>query len=711
MKKSVPFVAQNQRTDCGLACIAMILRFYKSYFSLNDLYELLEPGRDGVGLKQINQLLNKLNLDTKIYKIPTEKINLIPTPAILYWSKSHFVILERINKGSIFIIDPGYGKRKMTYKEFSENFSNFALYACPNKNFEKKSRNKNLLNGLDFLFANKWIFMKITLYALISYFLTIGIPIIIQTVIDCISKQSIDNNLINQYFLSLSLVFLVLNITNYFQDKNLCLLRISINTSLSHKTFFRLLNLPYKFFDNRNKSSILYTLNCIGWVKDIFADVIVQGIINIGSLIFILFYIRKNSVVLLLISLILISLDVVTVIAFSKFSLEKNLELLIEENKVQSAQNECINSMFDIKMSALEYYFKKDWEDKFNSYMNKNFLLERTNNKIKFLFSFLQGLSPCILLYVGILLMLSNKGLSLGTVIAIYSMSSSLFGTVSSLVNSFFKCQNLKLMLERLSDINQQPLEHNEHLPKLSIKGNVEFKNVSFSYTKNSELILKNLNFKICAGQKIGIVGKSGAGKSTLAKMIAGIYQPNTGVILFDDINFEYVDKNYIRKQMGIVSQESQLFNKSIYENIAMGKEHVNIDRVKEICKLVQIQDDIEKTPMGYNTFISEYGQNLSGGQCQRIVLARSIINKPRILILDEATSSLDSLNEKRISDLISETGCTRIVIAHRLSTIEDADFIIVLDKGKIIAQGSHRFLMKTCRLYYDMYKENNCFC
>lgn len=141
-KKSVPFVAQNQRTDCGLACVAMILRFYGSYFSLNDLSDLLEPGRDGIGLKQINQLLNKLDLNTKIYKIPTEKIRLIPTPAILYWSKSHFVVLERINENLVFIIDPGYGKLKMTYKEFSENFSNFALYACPNKNFKKNLETK-----------------------------------------------------------------------------------------------------------------------------------------------------------------------------------------------------------------------------------------------------------------------------------------------------------------------------------------------------------------------------------------------------------------------------------------------------------------------------------------------------------------------------------------------------------------------------------------
>lgn len=503
---------------------------------------------------------------------------------------------------------------------------------------------------------------------------------------------------------------MILNIANYFQDKNLCILRISINKSLSRQAFFKLLNLPYKFFDNRNKSNILYTLNCINWIKDIFADVIVQGAINIGSLAFILFYIGKNSKMLLLISFVLISLDIVIVIAFSKFTLEKNLELLIEENKVQSIQNECVNSIFDIKMSALEYYFKKDWENKFNDFMHKNFLLERTNNKIKFLFSFLQGLSPCILFYVGILLMINNKKLSLGTIIAIYSMSSSLFGTVSSLVNSFFKCQNLKLMLERLADISQQPLEHNNNLPRLNINGNIEFKNVSFSYTKNSKTILKDLNFKIRSGQKVGIVGKSGAGKSTLAKMIAGLYQPNSGTILFDDVNFDYVDKNYIRKQMGIVSQESHLFNKTIYDNIVMGKKHVNIDEVKKVCKLVQMKDDIEKSPMGYNTFISEYGQNLSGGQCQRIILARSIINNPKILILDEATSSLDTLNEKRISNLISETGCTRIVIAHRLSTLVDADFIMVLDEGRIVAQGSHEFLMKECQLYHDIYNENKCF-
>jgi ABC-type bacteriocin/lantibiotic exporter with double-glycine peptidase domain len=215
-------------------------------------------------------------------------------------------------------------------------------------------------------------------------------------------------------------------------------------------------------------------------------------------------------------------------------------------------------------------------------------------------------------------------------------------------------------------------------------------------------------NLNIEPGLKVAVVGKSGSGKSTLAKLLAGLYEPTSGKIFFDDIESTKLQKSHIRKQMGIVPQDMFLFNKTILDNITLEDKNIDIDRVKEVCKLVQIDEEIESMPMSYNTILTELGQNLSGGQRQRIILARALIANPKILIFDEATSCLDNINESTISELLSKIGCTRIIIAHRLSTIIDSDHIIVMENGKIVAQGTHEFLLKNSEEYKKLYITGN---
>ena len=206
-------------------------------------------------------------------------------------------------------------------------------------------------------------------------------------------------------------------------------------------------------------------------------------------------------------------------------------------------------------------------------------------------------------------------------------------------------------------------------------------------------------------GQKVAIVGSSGSGKSTLSKILLGLYEPTSGEILYDGINFKELNKQNVRRQLGVVPQDISLFNKSIYENIKMNKPDVTLEDVKKAAQIAQIADEIEAMPMGYYTLVSDMGLNLSGGQRQRIALARAILNNPQIIILDEATSSLDSVNEKKVSNYFKDIGCTRIVIAHRLSTIIDSDVIYVMDKGKIIESGTHKELMILNGSYANLYR------
>ena len=231
--------------------------------------------------------------------------------------------------------------------------------------------------------------------------------------------------------------------------------------------------------------------------------------------------------------------------------------------------------------------------------------------------------------------------------------------------------------------------------------------NISFRYNPNAPYVLKNISLEIKQGQKIAFVGQSGSGKSTLMKLILGLYKPTSGSLYYNDVNISDIAHESIRKQCGMVPQDNTLFNKSILENITMGREDISMEQVIESCKIAEILDEINEMPMGFNTIISDMGMNISGGQRQRIVLARAIVNRPSLLIFDEATSSLDSVNERKIYNNIYSKDCTRIIIAHRLTTIADADYIYVLSDGNVVEQGTHEELFTMNGEYSRLYQNS----
>ncbi|MEI4311773.1 peptidase domain-containing ABC transporter, partial [Streptococcus suis] len=280
-----------------------------------------------------------------------------------------------------------------------------------------------------------------------------------------------------------------------------------------------------------------------------------------------------------------------------------------------------------------------------------------------------------------------------------FSKTNNIFETVVSFYNS-------KTFLARIVEILEEDMEENGQL-KFDLKGDIELRNVSFSYTKDSKKVLENISLEIKQGEQVAIVGSSGSGKSTLSKLLIGLYPASSGKILFDNIDYDEFEKKYLRQQIGIVPQDMTLFNKTILENI-IGDNIISQEEVEEICKLVNIHDEIQNMPMGYHTIVSEMGLNLSGGQRQRIILARALVKKPRIMLLDEATSYLDNVNEKQIMRKFKEQNITIILIAHRLSTIIDSDQIFVMDNGKISERGTHRELLNNRDgLYSQLYQMN----
>jgi len=703
MRKKVPYITQTQKTECGLCCVCMINRFYKNYITMEELRRKLEIGRDGSSFQQLVELLKGYNFTVKSYRIPADELKQITLPAILFWNNNHFVVLEAIQKRKYIIVDPAVGRIKVDVNEFEKKYTGYAVSPYPNENFYgTHKRTYSIKYILPYIFQHKRLYIAIVGISLLVYLFTLALPILIQKVVDSILTL----NKLRDYrtFFSVILVLSIMYcLTNYGKNVLLIKLRSNLDRSLNTNIFSHLLKLPYKFFSVRSSGDIIYTLNSTLNIREMFANRFISAVIDMGMAIAIVIYIFSLSKIIGIAAIILFAINIIVVAITRPVLSDSSRSIITSQSSAQGIQMETVYGMLGVKMSAIEDDILYSWKNAYENYYQKYVENEKVSNYILSINSFLLFLSPTILLLVGIML-INNGLLSVGGLIAIYSLGNTFFTMSSSVTDLWTGFINSNIIFDRLADIIMNEEERVLNKENDVIHGKISLKNVSFSYTKNSEHVLKNIDLEIAKGMKVAIVGKSGSGKSTLAKLLVGLFEPTEGKIFFDNIDFNNMNKKTVRKQIGIVPQDITLFNKSIYENIVMNRSNLNVDDVKKACNIAHIAEEIEAMPMQYYTEISEMGLNLSGGQRQRIALARAIIGNPKILLLDEATSSLDNINERNVSEKIREMGTTQIIIAHRLSTIIDADMIIVVEDGRIVEKGTHDELIRKKGKYCDLY-------
>lgn len=702
-KRRVPYVEQVQATECGLCAVAMILRYHKSYETLHDLRTSVDTGRDGSSLRQLKLLLEEHQFKVHIYEASSNGLNQITLPAIIFWEKEHFVVLESIQKQAYTIIDPAVGRRVIKTDQFQAAFSNFVLTAKPKPSFEPKARSENPWKTIisDSL-INKKLVGQVIVFALLSYLVTLGLPIIVQHIIDTLA--TFNSQLIIQLVCLMMVLFGIYGFALYMRGQKLIALQQVIDRSLMGGTFSHLLKLPYNFYEVRTSGDLLFRMNTLTVIKELLSEDIITGIIDLGGVLFVAAYMFYLSPVLAGVALLVFILNGIFIIMTRPRVLELNQSEIAESSKLQTIQVESIYSILGVKLAALEEHVRRNWYAQFKRVLGSYQKRATFSNLFTTVTSLVQVGAPFLVLIVGII-QYQQAALTLGEVIAFNSISAIFFSLSTAIFNTYNKYLVASSFLERLQDIREAKAEvSNSTGVQPQLEGDVTLRNVSFSYSKNSQRVLKDINLKIKHGEKIAIVGSSGSGKSTLAKLALGLYTPTRGEIQYDGISMLTLNKQNLRKQMGIVPQDINLFNKSILENIRMNQENISLKDVQTAAKLAQIHEEIEAMPMGYHTLVSEMGLNLSGGQRQRIALARALINKPRVIVLDEATSSLDAVNEQRVAQYLSNIGATRIIIAHRLSTIIDADKIYVMREGRIVEEGKHEELFQRKGYYYQLY-------
>ncbi|HEY9876438.1 MAG TPA: peptidase domain-containing ABC transporter, partial [Candidatus Obscuribacterales bacterium] len=472
-----------------------------------------------------------------------------------------------------------------------------------------------------------------------------------------------------------------------------------------------LFRLPLRYFERRPVGELATRINELEnnrqFLTGTALTVVLDAIFSIIYIVVMVFY----SWLLTLVALATLPLFILLTIVVSPV-VRRQLRSKAERNaETQSYLVEVLSGIQTVKAQNIELRSRWQWQERYARYVSAGFTTAITSTTAGSISNFLNKLSGLLLLWVGAYLVL-DQTLTLGELIAFRIIAGYTTSPLLRLVQIWQNFQETALSLERLSDIIDAPQEVDEtnssNIPMPAIQGAVKYENISFSYATNGPLQLNNINLEFPQGIFVGIVGQSGSGKSTLLKLLSRLYEPNSGRILIDDYDISKVELHSLRRQIGMVLQDTLLFNGTVQENIALTNPDATAEQIIEAAKIAVAHEFIMSLPNGYNTKVGERGSALSGGQRQRIAIARTVLQNPRLLILDEATSSLDYDSERQVSLNLAEAfrGRTVFFITHRLSTIKNADVILMMDKGSVVEQGIHPQLMAMKGRYYALYQQ-----
>lgn len=700
----VPVRLQLSALECGAACLAMILSYFDRPTQVAECRNLMGIGRDGATAETIARAARTFGLRVKAYAIEDlAEFRYVPLPAIAHWNFEHFVVIERWSPQQMEIIDPGGGRRRLTPIQFEAAFTGVVLTFEPGVHFDRQSTRGQFswhTYFLSYFFQTPGILLQILGTSFLLQILGLALPILTQVLVDRILPAQ---NLGMMPILGIGMTILVLAqvVTHYLRATLLIFLQARLDSQLMLSFFEHLLTLPFRFFEQRTTGDLLMRLSSNTMIRETLTSqtlsIILDGAFVLGYLMLLLTQATYFGLTVLGIGILQVSILLVTTDRMHDLMQQD----LWAQADSQSYLVEVLKGIETIKASGAEDRTLDHWSNLFFKQLNVSLKRNHLTAIVDTTMLFLRIFSPLLLLWLGTLFVLDDT-MTLGSMLAFNAIAIAVLTPLSSLVANGQRLQLVGAHLERLTDVLEADPEQNVCLvqaaPKLT--GQIEIQQLNFRYDPNAPWVLQNISLKIASGQKIALVGRSGSGKSTLAKLLLGLYLPTEGEIRYDNLPLQTLNWRTLRSQFGVVLQEASIFSGSVRQNITLNHPQLSLERVIQAAKLADIHDDIIRLPMGYETRIAEGGSGLSGGQLQRLAIARALVHQPAILVLDEATSHLDVQTEHQVQQNLSNLSCTRIAIAHRLSTVQNADCILVLDAGRIVERGTHATLLAQQGMY-----------
>jgi len=700
-RKRVPVVRQLAATDCGAASLAMVLAYYGKIIPIEDIRIVLGIGRNGSNAEAILLAGRAYGLRSRGVRAEIEALDDLPAGAVLHWEFRHFVVFERLLHNKVYIVDPAVGRRVIPLEHFRKSFTGVALIFEPTESFEPGGKKPKRIGGLlQQVLERKDLLGQIVSTSLLVQILSAALPLFIGILIDRVVPRK-DYSLLLILTLGFCLFQAFSLIAAFLRTHLFIHLRAQLEARFTFRFLDHLVNLPYSYFQQHTSGDLMVRLDSNSNIREILTTTTLSAVMD-GAM---------ASIYMAFLLLASFRLSVfVLIMAASRFLAlvwlrwrQKQLlsESINNASQSSTAQIELLSGMETLKAMGLEQRAAENWSNVFVDGLNISIKRGRLDAVYSTLLGLLGGISTLGLIFYGTYLVLEAR-LTLGEMMAFSALATGFLTPLTNLVTSALQLQILEVYLERLNDVMETPPEQgNGPVHAVApLTGNLVLENVSFRYNVQDPLVVRDISFEVAPGMRIALVGRTGSGKSTLARLLAGLYQPVQGRILFDGKDLKNLNLRSVRRQLGIVTQETQLFGGSIRHNIALSNPQMGLERVILAAKLAEVHDEIEAMSLGYETPLIDRGLSLSGGQRQRLAIARALAANPRILILDEATSQLDTVTEWHINENLAALRCTRVVIAHRLSTIRSADLILVLDSGVIVEQGTHDYLLATRGVY-----------
>jgi ATP-binding cassette subfamily B protein RaxB len=685
--KRLPVILQTEAAECGLASIAMVAAYYGYKTDLTSLRQEHEISLKGANLEELMQIADKLKLSTRALRLDLEHLSQLKTPCILHWDMNHFVVLKKVTKKSIEIHDPGLGERKYTMEEFSKHFTGVALELSPTEEFKSEDSRVNLKLS-DFwskVTGLKSTLGKVFVLSLLLQAFAIASPYYMQLVVDEVIL-SYDQNLLAILAIGFGLLMAIEMVTGAVRSVLLLHFGNLMSIQLGANLFHHLVRLPLQYFEKRHIGDVVSRFGSLQQVKELLTkgviEAVIDGVMAIATLIMIFLYSPKLSVIVL----IAIAIYAVFRIAMYRPLRQMSEEVIVNQAKEQSNFMETVRGIQTIKLFGREVQRQSVWHNKYADSLNSGIRVGHLNIGYEAFNKVIFGLENVLVIYFAAMLVMEGD-LTVGMLFAFMAYKRQFVEKMASLIEKIIEFKMLSLHFNRLADISLTEKEQDIQgkMSGKKISGDIQLKDINYRYNKKEAPVFKKLNLSIKAGESVAIIGPSGCGKTTLAKLMLGLFEPDEGKIEVDGVDIRQLGLGQYRTQIAAVMQDDQLLSGSIADNISFFDPELDMQQVEWAAKIAAIDNDILQMTMGYNTLVGDMGAALSGGQIQRLLLARALYRKPKILFMDEATSNLDTKLEFSVNEAVKNLDVTRIIIAHRPETIASADRVIELRYGEAI--------------------------
>lgn len=695
MGKRIPYVQQLEISDCGAACLAMSLGYHGRSVDSDELRKATQTSRGGVDAVSIVQAARAYGMEVRGVKVELDALKYLERGSILHWEFNHFVVLDRVTKRGVEILDPAIGRIRVPMGRFSKSFTGVAITLRPGENFVRSSKgSRGAWRYLIPMMRKSKLLAKVGATSFMIQLFALAAPILTGAIVDRVVPAG-DRSLLLAISTGLAAMVLFYLLSTFVRSHLLLAMRAHLDLTLSTNFVSHLMKLPYAFFLQRTAGDLMTRMNSNATVREILTTGAISTLLDGTMVSAYLLLIFAQSIPIGVVVLLLAALQL-TILLFAHKPIQRLMaEVLLAQARAQGHLAQLINGVETLKSVGAESRAVAQWSDLFIREVNALLARGRVNALVESLAGTLRVASPLVVLGVGTLGILGGD-ITLGTMLAVSALAVGFLTPLSNLITTALQMQLLASYMERINDVLDTPPEQDLEAvtPSGKLSGQVSLRDVSFRFEDKGPNVVDAISLEIAPGESIGIVGRSGSGKSTLAHLILGLYAPLSGEVLYDGVDVKTLEAGSVRGQLGIVPQSSYLFGTSIRANITLTDPGATMEDVERAAKLACVHDDIRAMPLGYETILSDAGASLSGGQRQRIALARALIHRPPILLLDEATSSLDSVTERAIYENLEKLSCTRIVIAHRIATIARADRILVMEAGRFVEQGTHDELL-----------------